>query len=504
MCYRPIHIYNPSRRWNGDAPLRIAVPCGRCADCQRVKKNEWFFRAYQEYRYYRDKLNGHVYFVTLTYDNAHLPQMPLPDGSSTSAFNRNHIRNFIKYLRIYLKRRGIISKDIKFLVCSEYGENTKRPHYHALLFFPFYLDNLSFQHLMQSVWQHGFIVCSKLGWEITSPAGIRYASKYICKDIAFENRTMLRKYLYNHKFDEWKESVKIYLPKHWQSVGFGESFCDEIAKQKDIPAYLARNSVQLCLGESNSFPIPRYYHLKFEKMINKNYSKILDKVVIEPTEIGLKVKKIRFDEAILKDVSNLKTYNGQYFDINLPSSERFAKVFEHFKIYHPNHCNYFASLCCGLTNLESFSYDNFREVVCHDAPRLLTALDTFKFSMYRIFLRYMPLYHDEVPEHKFTEVSDIIANLICNDVFPPEYKDKIRPAHFDKFATPLKDYPVYKQTPICKDSPYFADYERLALMLDMFSFVQGLDKEYRMFTKDLEKDLCKKSCSPLPNIYVSF
>lgn len=500
MCYRPIYIYNPSRRWDYNAPLKIAVPCGRCYDCQRVKRNEYFFRSVIEYNHYKNDLKGSVYFVTLTYSDDKLPQMPLPDGSTIPAFQRTHIRSFIKYLRIWLKRHGYLYKDIKYLVCSEYGSVTKRPHYHALLFFPFHLDAHQFHSLMAKTWPHGFVICSKLGWEITSIAGIRYASKYVCKDIAFENKPELRKYLRNDKFAEWKESIKDFLPKHWQSVGFGESFCDIINKQTDIPKFLANNSYTLCVGYSNNFPIPRYYHLKFEKVRNVEYSQLLDKVVLEPTEIGLKVKQIRFEEALLKDTANLKPINRPFIDYSLPTPERFEKCFDFYKKLHPEDCNYFASQCCGLTNLSSFSYVQFRELVLDELPDMLQALDKFKLSMYRVFLRYLPIYSDEVPEHKFCELSDIIANMLRTDVYPPEYKQFFVIPECIRFATPIADNSELRNTPVCKNHPYFEQYERCTLMLDMFNFVLGLDKEESKVNRDFSIDSCKKACSPAPII----
>lgn len=59
-------------------------------------------------------------FVTLTYSDEHLP----PGGTLVVA----HFQAFMKRLRKQAGRR------IRFFHCGEYGENTWRPHYHALLF----------------------------------------------------------------------------------------------------------------------------------------------------------------------------------------------------------------------------------------------------------------------------------------------------------------------------------------------------------------------------------
>lgn len=58
-------------------------------------------------------------FVTLTYDDAHVP--------TDYGLQMDHWQKFAKKLR---KKLG----PFRFLACGEYGEQTKRPHYHALLF----------------------------------------------------------------------------------------------------------------------------------------------------------------------------------------------------------------------------------------------------------------------------------------------------------------------------------------------------------------------------------
>lgn len=69
-------------------------------------------------------------FVTLTYDDEHMP----PSGSLVPA----DLQKFIKRLRQAVVRDGgtFVSsgKGVRFFACGEYGERTGRPHYHALLF----------------------------------------------------------------------------------------------------------------------------------------------------------------------------------------------------------------------------------------------------------------------------------------------------------------------------------------------------------------------------------
>lgn len=65
-------------------------------------------------------------FLTLTYDDEHLP----PNGSlDKKAFPR-----FIKRLRRHLDRKYKVPPKIKYFHAGEYGSETNRPHYHAILF----------------------------------------------------------------------------------------------------------------------------------------------------------------------------------------------------------------------------------------------------------------------------------------------------------------------------------------------------------------------------------
>lgn len=60
-------------------------------------------------------------FITLTYSDEFLP----PDGSLV----KRHFQTFMKRLR---KLHG--HRKVRYFHCGEYGDQTNRPHYHAILF----------------------------------------------------------------------------------------------------------------------------------------------------------------------------------------------------------------------------------------------------------------------------------------------------------------------------------------------------------------------------------
>lgn len=521
MCYRPIHIFNPVRTYNADQPMRIAVPCGKCADCARIKQNEWFFRSYIEYQHYKN-IGGACYFVTLTYSDDNLPMLDIPACGGFPAlkqpcFSRLHVRNFIKYIRIWLKRHCYPSDGIKFLVCSEYGSNTQRPHYHGLLFLPFHLNFWSnsialedrightpFEYFITRVWQHGFVICSKQGWEITSVSGIRYASKYVAKDFTFYNIPSF-KFLEYMSDDDKKLFMKANadcFPKHWQSVGYGESFCDVINSQKDIPAFLANNRVSLWSGSDGVFPIPRYYHLKIEKKINKQYSKLLDKVVLERTEIGTKVREIRLHECVLKDMQNLKYINSEHIQNNLPQVDILLSQFNYLSQNVSQSYTQLDKLFRGRF-LDLSSYSVWRFNLASELPMLLNTIDLHRLSLYRCFLRYTPIFEDEVPEHKFLEISDMIKNILYPSVYPPEYKDVIVPSGLSEFASPLRENVSVRHLNLCKHHPYFQQYEYVCTLLDDFDNISSITKEFNTLYKIYLRKKCKHYYGSKPITYKS-
>lgn len=92
----------------------IDIPCGSCSGCRMDHARDWKIRCCIEAAAY-----DHNSFITLTYDNDHLPS----DGE----LSKRDLQLFFKRLR----RSGV---SFRYFACGEYGEITKRPHYHAILF----------------------------------------------------------------------------------------------------------------------------------------------------------------------------------------------------------------------------------------------------------------------------------------------------------------------------------------------------------------------------------
>lgn len=127
-CLFPLHGWYSSKRnpsgkrsivfkvRDGLCDRPISVPCGQCINCRLEKSRMWAVRCMHESQMYEANC-----FVTVTYDDEHLPV-----GGSLF---RPDFQDFLKRLR-----RRYASKRIRVFYCGEYGEQFGRPHFHAILF----------------------------------------------------------------------------------------------------------------------------------------------------------------------------------------------------------------------------------------------------------------------------------------------------------------------------------------------------------------------------------
>lgn len=97
-----------------DRPL--TVRCGRCMGCRLDRASTWATRSVHESSMYDQNI-----FLTMTYDDEHLPY--------AETLVRKHVTDFFKRLKSRYP-----SETIRQLYCGEYGGETRRPHYHALIF----------------------------------------------------------------------------------------------------------------------------------------------------------------------------------------------------------------------------------------------------------------------------------------------------------------------------------------------------------------------------------
>lgn len=165
-CFHPIQAW---RTDSGDVRLNklppaakydLQLPCGRCIACRTVRAREWSLRSSLECQQHST-----MCWTTLTYEEKYKPP----------TLQKPHLTKFLKRLRQKAHRENHQAK-LRFFACGEYGEQTRRPHYHAILWG---LPETS--TWPQQAWPYGFLSTHTL-----TPAAIAYVAGYVSKKIAYE------------------------------------------------------------------------------------------------------------------------------------------------------------------------------------------------------------------------------------------------------------------------------------------------------------------------------
>lgn len=217
-CYKPlIRLYNPDDRDQSGRVYTLArfsqisgkklryedlmynpkvmlIPCGQCIGCRIRQREDWTTRIELEARDYPKE---QVWFITLTYDDEHVPGMIIKTGeimrkvqytwkpgekrpSSVQILLYEDIQKFLKRLRKAYRGK------LRYFVAGEYGEQTARPHYHMILYGwePTDLENLYKIHhngyynskWLADIWGMGQIQIAQ-----AVPETYRYVAGYVTK-----------------------------------------------------------------------------------------------------------------------------------------------------------------------------------------------------------------------------------------------------------------------------------------------------------------------------------
>ena len=259
------------------SPLRFQlIPCRHCWACQLKYSAEWATRLTWESKRYE-----HKFFITLTYDEEHLPIYEKMiytdkddhkyefknDGTWNGTLEPEDMTRFIKTLRKHFERQGI--KDIKYFYCGEYGETTKRPHYHMILFgaplditkfYDFHIDGRYKMHWkskeIEKWWDKGMIDIAEVEW-----SSCAYVARYCMKKIDFENDPI--QYAQQGKYKEFVRMSR--------RPGIGVRHFNEHIKEIYENDEVIQKTVK---GKTSAFKPPKAFDQRFKELYPEWWEKI--------------------------------------------------------------------------------------------------------------------------------------------------------------------------------------------------------------------------------------
>lgn len=141
--------------------------CGRCLNCLVAKESALTFLAQKELLEVYKSGRG-ASFVTLTYDDSHIPITK--DGLVT--LRKRDLQLWIKNMR---RQMDYYNEKIpfKYLACGELGSEKSRPHYHICILG---LTDVQVSKYTKKLWKNGLCDIGAL-----SAGGLRYVCKYLTK-----------------------------------------------------------------------------------------------------------------------------------------------------------------------------------------------------------------------------------------------------------------------------------------------------------------------------------
>lgn len=328
---------------NPAAPQRFFIPCGVCRDCRLQQRNAWSFRLSLALDAARKK-GYSVGFITLTYRK--FPTLPKKcfcdpnDYRPIPCFSRSDVKDLIHHLQDKIYDSDARGSSFDYLVSSELGSATHRPHYHMVCTIPSGIDPALFHKWICKFWyrKHGFVIPATYlgsaghnGFLVNSPVrGVAsYCAKYCCKDLDFDwsiNDLMLNKKC---------KAFKYAKPFHSQSRSLGSQFLVGLSDSAKLD--LLFNGYAF-LGEDKFSSLPLYLrnkllfdpvYLKDEKtgkrlvrrkasaFFSRNYREIFDRKVKHYEKILNDCGQYTWYIANGVDSENARLYSDSVRDLRL-------------------------------------------------------------------------------------------------------------------------------------------------------------------------------------------
>lgn len=265
-CYRPIKAFKSLERgddgrygitFNSTKALiegsSLTLPCGSCLGCRLDRSREWAARCWHE-----SQMHEQNAFLTLTFADEHLP----PDYGL-------HIRTWQTFMKRL--RKSIEPIKARFFACGEYGEQTLRPHYHALIFGYQFPDlvlysikrnvRLYTSKSLDKLWPYGL---ATIGNVTHQSAG--YVARYVMKKVAGDDEFARTYYTRQHPVTGKWHQVRREFCVQSRRPGIGSTWFEKYKSDAFPSDFIVVNGKKM--------PVPKFYSNKLEKEELEKYKRL--------------------------------------------------------------------------------------------------------------------------------------------------------------------------------------------------------------------------------------
>lgn len=264
-CHHPIRAWRtpngeivlgkePSKAGVEDYATRSDLACGNCLGCQKRETRAWALRCHLE-----QQRHHKTAFTTLTYADQWLPP----------TLEKRHLQLWLKRLRKHLGA----TRPVRFFAAGEYGEQTNRPHYHAILYGVDADDSAA----IEETWRLGHARTLPL-----TPGGIAYVVGYTNKKLDF-------KYRPEERVDPDTGEVYVWQPPFRQ-----------MSRRPGIGGHARQHHESwraFAIHNGYKIPVPRFYHDAWEKQSTQEE---IEKLKEEKRQLALRRDTTEYNRKALE------------------------------------------------------------------------------------------------------------------------------------------------------------------------------------------------------------
>lgn len=287
----------------------LTIPCGQCVGCRLDYSRQWANRMMLELPYHES-----AYFVTLTYDDEHVPldiYLSVDDDGVDDdgvvfddaihkhlslTLRPSDLRGFLKRLRRQQEYHH--NNSISYYAVGEYGSQTARPHYHAIIY-GVKLDDLEpfggadgytyyRSATIERLWPYGYSSVCNVSWETCA-----YTARYMLKKLKGTAAEVYKRYSLYPEF--CRCSLKPAIGKRWY-----DEHKDEAYDYDEIYLATAKRGIKI--------KPPRYY------------DKLYD---LEQPDKLQRIKQQRRIVAELAEQAELEQFDGTYLELLAAKEQTF-------------------------------------------------------------------------------------------------------------------------------------------------------------------------------------